>query len=355
MRIDRQFVFWACAFLVFIGLLLLLRHILLPFVMGAALAYLLDPLVNALSRRGINRLVAALLLMAVFVIVFTGIVVLIAPVLVDQVAAFIGKLPSYLQKLEALIADPSHSWLLKVMGGGSGGTPGSLGELMNNLVGYLTGMLSTLLTKGEGLLSLLSLFVITPVVTFYLLADWDRVVSSLDSLVPLPQRDTAHRLMGEINTALSGYVRGQLLVCAILGVYFAAGLTLAGLNFGLLIGVVSGFLTFIPYVGSVTALVVSFAVAVAQFYPDWAHIFIVVGVVLVGQFLEGNVLSPKLVGGSVGLHPVWLIFALLAFGYLFGFVGLLLAVPLASAIGVLTRFAVMRYRASAFYTGSGPP
>jgi predicted PurR-regulated permease PerM len=355
MRIDRQFVFWACAFLVFIGLLLLLRHILLPFVMGAALAYLLDPLVNALSRRGINRLVAALLLMAVFVIVFAGILVLIAPVLVDQVAAFIGKLPSYLGKLEALIADPSHSWLLKVMGGGSGSTQASLGELMNNLVGYLTGVLSTLLTKGEGLLSLLSLFVITPVVTFYLLVDWDRVVSSLDSLVPLPQRDTAHRLMGEINEALSGYVRGQLLVCAILGVYYAAGLTLAGLNFGLLIGVVSGFLTFIPYVGSVTALVVSFAVAVAQFYPDWGHISIIAGVVLVGQFLEGNVLSPKLVGESVGLHPVWLIFALLAFGYLFGFVGLLLAVPLASAIGVLTRFAVGRYRASAFYTGSGSP
>ena len=355
MRIDRQFVFWTCAFLVFIGLLLLLRHILLPFVMGAALAYLLDPLVNALSRRGINRLVAALLLMAVFVIVFAGILVLIAPVLVDQVAAFIGKLPSYLRKLEALIADPSHSWLLKMIGGGTGSTQGSLGDLMNNLVGYLTGMLSTLLTKGEGLLSLLSLFVITPVVTFYLLVDWDRVVSSLDSLVPLPQRDTAHRLMGEINAALSGYVRGQLLVCAILGVYYAAALTLAGLNFGLLIGVVSGFLTFIPYVGSVTALVVSFAVAVAQFYPDWAHIFIIVGVVLVGQFLEGNVLSPKLVGGSVGLHPVWLIFALLAFGYLFGFVGLLLAVPLASAIGVLTRFAIRRYRASAFYTGSGPP
>jgi predicted PurR-regulated permease PerM len=355
MRIDRQFVFWACAFVVFVGLLLLLRHILLPFVMGAALAYLLDPLVNVLSRHGINRLVAALLLMAVFVIVFAGILVLIAPVLVDQVAAFIGKLPSYLQKLEAIVADPSHSWLLKMMGGGSGSAQGSFGELMNNIVGYLTGMLSTLLTKGEGLVSLLSLFVITPVVTFYLLVDWDRVVSSLDSLVPLPQRDTAHRLMGEINKALSGYVRGQLLVCAILGVYYAAGLTLAGLNFGLLIGVVSGSLTFIPYVGSLTALIVSFAVAVAQFYPDWAHIFIIVGVVLVGQFLEGNVLSPKLVGESVGLHPVWLIFALLAFGYLFGFVGLLLAVPLASAIGVLTRFAVGRYRASAFYTGSGPP
>jgi predicted PurR-regulated permease PerM len=353
MRVDRQLVFWACALLVFVGLLLLLHHILLPFVMGAALAYLLDPLANFLSRRGINRLFAALLIMAVFVIVFVGALLLIAPVLVDQVTAFIGKLPSYLERLEALVADPSHSWLLKMMGGGSGSSQGSLGELMNNAVGYLTGLLSALLTKGEGLLSVLSLLVITPVVTFYLLVDWDRVVGSLDSLIPLPQRETVHRLMDEINAALSGYVRGQLLVCCILGVYYAGGLTLAGLNFGLLIGVVSGFLTFIPYVGSVTALVVSFAVALAQFYPNWGHIFIVVGVVLVGQFLEGNVLSPKLVGGSTGLHPVWLIFSLLAFGYLFGFVGLLLAVPLASAIGVLMRYAVKRYRASTLYTGDG--
>jgi predicted PurR-regulated permease PerM len=354
MRIERQFVFWTCALLVFIGVLLLLRHILLPFVVGAALAYLLDPLANLLIRHGINRLVAALLIIALFVIVFAGILVVIAPVLVDQLAALIGKLPGYLERLQAQVADPSHSWLIKIMGGTSGGNQGSLGVLMNKLVGYLTDMLSTLWTKGEALLSLLSLFVITPVVTFYLLVDWDRVVSSLDSLVPLPQRQTVHGLMAEINKALSGYVRGQLLVCAILGVYYAIGLTLAGLSFGLLIGVVSGFLTFIPYVGSLTALVVSFAVAVAQFYPDWTRILIVLGVVLVGQFLEGNVLSPKLVGGSVGLHPVWLIFALLACGYFFGFVGLLLAVPLAAAIGVLTRFAVARYRASAFYTGNGP-
>ena len=354
MRIERQFVFWTSALLVFIGLLLLLRHILLPFVVGAALAYLLDPLANLLIRRGINRLVAALLIIALFVIVFAGILVVIAPVLVDQLAALVGKLPGYLERLQVLVADPSHSWLLKMMGGTSGATQGSLGVLMNKLVGYLTDVLSTLWTKGEALLSLLSLFVITPVVTFYLLVDWDRVVSSLDSLVPVPQRQTVHELAGEINKASSGYVRGQLLVCVILGVYYAVGLTLAGLNFGLLIGVVSGFLTFIPYVGSLTALVVSFAVAVAQFYPDWTHILIVVGVILVGQFLEGNVLSPKLVGGSVGLHPVWLIFALLAFGYLFGFLGLLLAVPLAAAVGVLTRFALGRYRSSAFYTGNGP-
>jgi predicted PurR-regulated permease PerM len=146
-------------------------------------------------------------------------------------------------------------------------------------------------------------------------------------------------------------LHGQLLVCAILGTYYAIGLTLAGLSFGLLIGAVSGLLTFIPYVGSLTALVVSSGVALAQFFPDWTRILIVVGVVLVGQFLEGNVLSPKLVGESVGLHPLWLIFALLAGGYLFGFVGLLLAIPLAAAAGVLTRFALQRYRASSLYTG----
>jgi len=354
MRIERHFVFWTAALLVFIGLLWLLHHILLPFVVGAALAYLLDPLANVLIRRGINRLVAALLILASFLIVFAGLLVLIAPVLADQLAAFIGKLPGYLQSLQALVADPSHSWLQKIIGNTAGGNQGSLGALTNKLVGYLTDVLFTLWTKGEALLSLLSLLVITPVVAFYLLVDWDRVVNALDNLIPLTQRETVRGLMREISKALSGYIRGQLLVCGILGLYYAVGLTLAGLSFGLLIGVVAGLLTFIPYVGSLTALVVSFAVAVAQFYPDWAHILVVVGVVLVGQFLEGNVLSPKLVGGSVGLHPVWLIFALLACGYLFGFVGLLLAVPLAAAVGVLTRFALARYRSSPLYTGNWP-
>jgi predicted PurR-regulated permease PerM len=167
-------------------------------------------------------------------------------------------------------------------------------------------------------------------------------------------RDTVRGLFSEIDKALSGYLHGQLLVCVILGAYYAIGLTLAGLNYGALIGVVSGFLTFIPYVGSLTALVVSFGVAVAQFFPDWSRILIIVAIVLVGQFVEGNVLSPKLVGESAGLHPVWLIFALLAGGYLFGFVGLVLSVPLAAAAGVLTRFALGRYRESTLFTGKPP-
>ena len=195
--------------------------------------------------------------------------------------------------------------------------------------------------------------IITPVVAFYLICDWDGMVDAIDSLVPLPQRDTVRSLFKDIDKTISAYVRGQSGVCLILGSYYALGLTFAGLSYGVLIGVVSGLISFIPYVGSLTALVLSLAVAMAQFFPDWSSILIVAGVVMIGQFLESYVLAPYLVGHSVGLHPVWLMFALIAFGYLFGFVGLLLAVPLAAAAGVLIRFAVRRYLNSPLYTGEG--
>jgi predicted PurR-regulated permease PerM len=204
---------------------------------------------------------------------------------------------------------------------------------------------------GQALVSLFSLIVVTPVVAFYLLCDWHRMVRAVDSWIPLRQRDTVHQLAREIDATISGYVRGQSAVCVVLGAFYAIALTLSGLNFGLLIGLISGAITFIPYVGSLTGLVLSVGVAVAQFWPQYLPIVIVLGIFLIGQFLEGNVLSPKLVGESVGLHPVWVIFALLAFGYLFGFVGLLVAVPVSATIGVLCRFALNRYLESPFYTG----
>ena len=354
MRVERHLAFWVAAFLVLVGLLWLLHHVLLPFVAGAALAYMLDPLANLLTKRGMNRLVAALIILAGFVVVIAGVIVIVAPVLVGQLGAFLEKVPGYLQQLQSLISNSSNSWLKSIAGGAAAGDAQSTADLTRKVIEYVSGVLPTLWTKGTALLSLFSLLVITPVVTFYLLLDWDSVVASFDGLIPIRQRETVENLVREIDRALAGYLRGQMTVCVILGVYYAIGLTLAGLNFGILIGAVSGLLTFIPYVGSLTALVVSLCVALAQFYPDWTHILIIVGIVLVGQFLEGNVLSPKLVGESVGLHPVWLIFALLACGYLFGFVGLILAVPLAAAAGVLTRFALRRYRASPFYTGTGP-
>jgi predicted PurR-regulated permease PerM len=353
MQFERHMVFWIAALIIFVGLLWLLSPILLPFVLGMAIAYVLDPLADRLTKRGMSRLVAVLFILGSFVVAFALLVLLIAPVLANQFSGFIDKFPSYALRIQSLVSDPDHPWLKRFVGDNLVGADKSVGDLMNQAMGYMTQVLASLWAKGQALISIFSLVVITPVVAFYLLCDWDRMVNSVDRLIPLPQRKTVRSLMREIDAAISAYVRGQSGLCLILGSYYAVGLTLAGLNFGLLIGVVSGIISFIPYVGSLTALVLSLGVAVAQFFPEWTHILIVGGIVLFGQFLEGNVLAPYLVGHSVGLHPVWLMFALFAFGYLFGFVGLLLAVPLAAATAVLIRFALRRYLESPIYTGSG--
>ncbi len=351
MQIERNIVFWGVAFVVFAGLLWLLSPILLPFVLGIALAYLLDPLNRRLTKRGMSRFVAALLILGGFVLAFALLVIIIAPVLAKQFSAFIENASAYALRLQVLVSDPEHPWIKRLVGDNLVGADKSVGDLMNQVMGYLTGVLGSVWAKGQALLSIFSLVIITPVVAFYLSCDWDRMISTVDHLIPLQQRETVRNLAREIDASISAYVHGQSGLCLILGSYYAVGLTLAGLSFGFLIGVVSGLISFIPYVGSLTALVVSHCVAVAQFFPDWGRILIVAGIVLLGQFFEGNVLAPKLVGHSVGLHPVWLMFALFAFGYLFGFVGLLLAVPLAAAAGVLIRFALQRYIASPYYTG----
>jgi predicted PurR-regulated permease PerM len=351
MRFERHVAFWVAALIIFAGLLWLLSPILLPFVLGLALAYVLNPLAERLTRRGMSRLVAALLILGGFVLAFVVLFLLIAPILAGQFSGFIDNVPDYARRLQSLVSDSNHPWLKRAVGDNLIGSK-SVGDLTSQAMGYLTGVVASLWSKGQALLSVFALVIITPVVAFYMICDWSRMVASVDRLIPLPQRETVRGLMREIDAAISAYVRGQSGVCLILGSYYAVGLTLAGLSFGLLIGVVSGFISFIPYVGSFTALVLSLAVATAQFFPDWSRILVVAGIVLFGQLIEGNVLSPKLVGKSIGLHPVWLMFALFAFGYLFGFVGLLLAVPLAAATAVLMRFALRRYLASPLYTGN---
>ncbi|MGC1777807.1 MAG: AI-2E family transporter [Xanthobacteraceae bacterium] len=350
MRIERNIVFWGATFVVFVGLLWLLSPILLPFVLGLAIAYLLDPLNRRLTKRGMSRTFASFIILAGFALAFVLLLLLITPPLIRQLASFIDNAPVYAQRLQALVSDPNHPWLKRVVGDNL--ASGSAGDIINQAMGYVTGVLASLWVKGRTLISIFSLLIITPVVAFYLGCDWDRIVTTIDQLVPLQQRETVRGLARQIDASISAYVHGQSGVCLILGSYYAIGLSLAGLNFGFLIGVVGGLISFIPYVGSVTVLVVSLCVAVAQFFPEWGRIVVVIGIVLVGQFLEGNVLAPKLVGHSVGLHPVWLMFALFAFGYLFGFVGLLLAVPLAAAAGVLIRFALRHYLASPLYTGT---
>jgi len=354
MYFERNIAFWTAALVVFVGLLWLLSPILLPFVLGMAIAYVLDPLANWLSKRGMSRLLAALVILGGFVVALALLLLLITPILSSQFTAFIENAPAYAVRLQAMVSDPSHPWIKRIVGDNLVGAGRSVGDVLNQAVGYLSRIVASLWTKGQALISIFSLAIITPVVAFYLICDWDRMLLALDRLVPLTQREMVHSLGHEIDATISAYVRGQSGVCLILGSYYSVGLTLAGLSFGVLIGVISGLISFIPYVGSLTALVLSLTVALAQFFPDWTAVLVVAGIVLVGQFLEGYVLSPKLVGHSVGLHPVWLMFALFAFGYLFGFVGLLLAVPLAAAAGVLIRFAVRRYLASPLYTGTRP-
>jgi len=355
MTLGTQAKVWGIVLVVFVAILVLLKSILLPFVAGMAIAYLFDPLANRLEHLGVRRLIAALLIVGLFALALVLLGILIAPILFGQLSALIAKLPDYVVKLQALITDPNRIWLKKIVGEGFLDVQQSTGELVKQGVGWLAAFLASLLAGGRALISIASLLVVTPVVAFYFIYDWPRMIAAIDSWVPRPQQETVRALGREINATIAGFVRGQSGVCLILGAYYAVALTLAGLNFGLLIGLISGMISFIPYVGSLTGLIVGLGVAIAQFWPDYTSILIVLGIFLVGQFVEGNVLSPKLVGESVGLHPLWLIFALFAFAYLFGFVGLLLAVPLAAAAGVLVRFALRQYLASPLYTGPPAP
>jgi predicted PurR-regulated permease PerM len=350
MTFERQLMFWLAALAVFVLMLWLLSEILLPFVAGAAIAYLLTPITDRIERLGVNRLAAALLIITLVVMAIVVLILLVAPILGGQLASFIDNIPGYVTKLQSLLSDPSRPWVQKVLGAGFSADK-SIGDLVTQGVSWITTFLKSLWSGGRALVSLFSLVVVTPVVAFYLIYDWHRMIRSADGWVPVQQRETVRQLAREIDAAIAGFVRGQTAVCLILGSFYAVALTLSGLNFGLLIGLISGVITFIPYVGSMTGLILALGVAVAQFWPEYSSILTVLGIFLIGQFLEGNLLAPKLVGESVGLHPVWLIFALLAFGYLFGFVGLLVAVPLAATIGVLVRFALQRYRESSLYTG----
>src|SRR4029078_4103054 len=344
--VERHIVFWLAVFVLVVLALWLLSEILLPFVAGLAIAYLLTPLTDRLERFGINRLAAALLIIAVVVLWLVYLILLVAPIVSTQLSSFIDSVPANVTKLQTLLGD--IPWLQQLLGD-SLSADKSMGDLVTQGVGWLTTFLRSLWSGGRALVSLFSLVVVTPVVAFYLIYDWHRMIRSVDSWIPIQYRDTVRELAREVDVAIAGFVRGQTGVCLILGSFYAVSLTLTGLNFGLLIGLISGLITFIPYVGSMTGLVLALGVAVAQFWPAYGSIAVVLGIFLVGQFVEGNVLAPKLVGESVGIHPVWLIFALLAFGYLFGFVGLLVAVPLAATIGVLTRFALRRYLQSSLY------
>ncbi|MDX0404275.1 AI-2E family transporter [Sinorhizobium medicae] len=349
--LQRQLFFWLLVLVGFIAFLLVFSSILLPFLAGMALAYFLDPVADRLERLGLNRLMATIAILVAFVVVLALSLMIIVPLVFTQAAEFIEKMPGYITKLQAFLTDSQTTLLPDWLAGQMATIKQNSAKLLEQGASFLGSLFQQIWNSGMALLNILSLFVITPVVAFYLLLDWDRMVDRVDSWIPRDYVEVVRQIARDMNASIAGFVRGQGSLCVILGLYYAIGLTLVGLNFGLLIGLFAGMISFIPYVGSLVGLVLALGVALVQFWPDYIWILLVLAVFFSGQFLEGNILQPKLVGRSVGLHPVWLMFALLAFGALFGFVGLLVAVPAAAAIGVLVRFGIQRYLASDLYHG----
>ncbi|SIT54457.1 Membrane protein [Mesorhizobium prunaredense] len=347
----RQIRFWLISAIILAIFLYVFSGILLPFVAGMVLAYFLDPVADRLQRLGLSRLMATIVILFAFIVVLVLAFVILIPVLASQMADFASKLPEYLTRLQSLITSFDPRWLEEQFGVDANGLREGLNSLLTSGFGLLTTVFTSIWSSGVALVSVVSLFVVTPVVAFYMLLDWDRMVAIVDSWVPRDYVQTVRAIANDINTATAGFVRGQGTLCLVLGAMYATGLTLTGLNFGILIGLFAGLISFIPYVGSLTGLVLAVGVAFVQFWPDWTMVAAVAGVFFVGQFIEGNILQPRLVGKSVGLHPVWLMFSLFAFGALFGFVGLLIAVPASAAVAVLARFAIARYLESPLYKG----
>lgn len=347
----RQIRFWLIAAAILAGFIYLFADVLLPFVAGMALAYFLDPLADRLQKLGLSRIMATVVILVSFLIVVLLALVILIPLLGKQLADFVAKIPEYAAQFQAFLTSYDPAWLEQRFGVSTENLREGLNSIMTSGLGFLSTIFQSLWTSSMAVFSIASLIVITPVVAFYMLLDWDRMVAIVDGWVPRDHVTTVRQLATEINDATAGFVRGQGTLCIILGVMYAVGLTLTGLNFGILIGLFAGLISFIPYIGSMVGLVIAVGVAFVQFWPDWTMVALVAAVFFTGQFIEGNILQPRLVGKSVGLHPVWLMFALVAFGALFGFVGLLMAVPLAAAIGVLVRFGISRYLESHLYKG----
>jgi predicted PurR-regulated permease PerM len=354
MNAARPSVLWIATLAVVSVVLVLLHGILLPFVAGIALAYLLNPAVNRLERLGLNRTVAALGIVGLFIIGVGVLMVLATPHLGMELATFIEKVPEYIGQLQAFAIDPSRPWLRKIIGEGLNEAQQSLGELFTFGADWIPSVLRSLWSDSEALISIFSLLVVTPIVTIYLLIDWKRLIATIERSIPAAQRETVRTLAGEIDDALAGFLRGQGTICLILALYYASALRLIGLNHGLLIGLAAGLISFIPYLGSLIGLVLSLCVVVLQFWPNWTMIPVVLGIFVGGQSIADYALAPYLIASRINLNPVWVMFAIAAFGYLFGFVGLLIAVPLAAAIGVVIRFATRQYQVSQLAPTTAP-
>jgi predicted PurR-regulated permease PerM len=344
----QEAIFWVGVLVAFFVLLYLLSPILLPFVAGGIIAYFLDPAVRWLARWHLPRGLATFLVLLVFGLALTLLIALIVPLLRLQITELVARLPALFRQVQ----DQLNHWMAvaaeRLPAEDYQKLQSTVGGSMGNLMAWAVSRAQSILTSGLALANLLSLVLITPVVAFFLLRDWDRIVATIDGWLPRDHLQTLREQAAQVDAMLGGYIRGQLLVCLALGIFYATALSLSGLQFGLIVGILTGILALIPYLGFASGFVLATGLALMQFGWGWGLVLVLL-TFAIGQVLESSLLSPKLVGERVRLHPVWMIFALLAFGSLFGFLGVLIALPAAAVSGVVVRFALSRYLSSPLY------
>ena len=348
----RPALFWLGLLAGFGVILWLLSPILAPFVLGMAMAYLVDPLVGRLERLGLSRAtVSGGIILAVF-----GssalVLALLVPLLVEQVTSLAARLPDLVARAHQALVPLASELMRRVGAPSSGVPPAPTAEVLQHTASIAGDLLKRFLARGLALVNLLSLLCLTPLVAFYLLRDWPKLIAEVDGWLPRQHAPRIRQELRKIDAVLAGFARGSAIVCAVLAAYYALALTAVGLEFGLIIGLTAGAVSFVPYLGVIFCLVSSIGVALYQFWPLWGRIALVAGVCVSGQLLQDNLLAPRLIGHQVGLHPLWVTFGVLAGGRLFGFVGVLLAVPVCSVIGVLLRSAMEAYRQSPLYAGN---
>ena len=345
--LKAQATYWGIALAVFFLALWYLGSEMLPFLVGGAVAYFLDPVADRLERAGLGRTTATSLITLVALLIVVLLVLAVIPLLIQQLGALVNATPAIAAKFEAFLREtfPDMADSTSVM-------RQTLAQIASAIQARGGQLAQGLLTSVLSVVSWLLFIVIVPVVAFYLLMDWDHMIARIDDLLPRDHAPTIRRLAREIDAVLAGFVRGQLSVCLAMGVYYGTALMLAGLQFGLIVGAIAGAITVIPYIGALIGGALAIGLALYQFWGNWLAIGLIAAIFGLGQFLEGNVITPRLVGKSVGLHPVWLMLALSIFGAIFGFAGLLVAVPVAAALGVLLRFGLTQYRISPLYRGS---
>jgi len=351
MTLRNQVFIWIGLLLALILTLWIFRGILLPFVVGIALAYLLNPLVNQLQKWHFSRTWATVLVLVCVLTIVVSLFFMFVPLIGQQVVGLIQRLPRYVADLQALIAEWSpeiNAWLGPER---AAQLQASLNDLARQALGFIATLPGELVNIGLTGAAVLGFTVLAPVIAFYMLVDWEGMVRGIDALLPKEHKAEIKGILRDIDKSMAGVIRGQGSVLLLDAAFYATALSLVGLNFGLAVGLIGGLLSFIPFVGAFVGFGLAVGIAIVQFWPNWWMVALVCGIFLFWQFVEGNILYPKLVGSSININPVWMMFALLALGAVFGFVGLLLAVPMAAIASVLVRYGVRKYKESPLYLG----